>query len=194
MQHRTIRLHNPQRRQFNSPRRQRGQSIFELVIYAIVAAIVVAGAAALFFNIWSGMKVKDATTDTGVLVNKSQSLYSNQANGFTNATAADLINNGAVPSRMIQGNAIVSPLGGAVTVTPNSLYGGTGTGLDFNFAALSSSVCSDFVRGVEGWFVKIAVGGTTVKDETVGSDLDNTTLGTACKASSTVAVDFIEGK
>lgn len=178
-----------------SPRRlQRGQSIFELVIYAVVAGLVIAGAAYLFFTIRSGIQVKDATSDMGVLVSKAQSLYSNSQDGFSDATASSLISNGAVPARMTQGGVIVSPLGGAVTVTPASLYGGTGNGIKFNFAGLPKSACSDFVRGVAGWFVQVDVGGQSVKDMTIGKELDTTALGQACSGSDSMSTDFIAGR
>lgn len=180
---------------FRSPRRlQRGQSIFELVIYAVVAGLIVAGAAYLFFTIRSGIEVKNATSDLGVMVSKTQSLYSNSQNGFSTATASALINNGVVPTRMVQGGVIASSLAGAVTVTPVSLYGGGGNGIKFNFSALPSSDCSDFVRGVAGWFVQISVAGQSVKDMTTGKELDTAALGNACAGSQALSTDFIAGR
>lgn len=178
-----------------TPRRlQRGQSIFELVIYAVVAGLIVAGAAYLFFTIRAGIEVKNATSDLGVMVSKAQSLYSNSQDGFSTATASSLIDNGVVPARMVQGGVIASSLAGAVTVTPVSLYGGGSNGLKFNFAALPSADCSDFVRGVAGWFVQINVAGQSVKDMTTGKDLDTAALGNACSGSQSVSTDFIAGR
>lgn len=174
--------------------RQRGQMSIEFVIVIGLVALVLGGIVYYLAKGRTASKVNDATAGITAMLTNTQSLYANDPSGYSTITAQALIDNGAVPDKMVNGTTITSPFGGPVTVASSTVFGGpAGSGVTFTINSVPSAACSDFVNGIAASFVNVKVGTSDVR--TNGSNVAGyvAALGTACKAAN-VAVALTAGR
>lgn len=160
-------------------RRTLGQISIE---YVVVIALVALGLAGIIYYFTKGRhetSVNSVASAVTTMAGAAQKQYNGDPNGFANVTAQALINNGDVPSPMVQGANIVTGFGTPVTVAPATTYNANDS-VSFSFAVPPSD-CSNFVQAVASNFNSITVGGTAVKNAATGlTSVSNTTLGTQC--------------
>lgn len=184
----------PQNRIIN--RKQKGLTLIELVIAIAISALILVGIIYFATVGRNGVKTSDTISNMTSLIANSQALYGNDPNGFANATAAGLIQGGAVPKPMVNGTSIVSPFGTPITATPTTLTAGSGSAsvLDLNIV-VPSSECGAIVSGLQGGVVEVEIGGTVVQNTWAGTAYSAENAQTACGAQTgTAALDFVFGK
>lgn len=184
------------RRLFNpSMKKQRGFSLLEILI---VAALVAAGLAGLFFLV-NRYNTKQVTNDEASSLNsiaaEVRTKFRSQGN-YNGITPQVLINNGIVPPTKINGANIETGWNTNVAIAAANLNGTAGDSVSFTYTIPRES-CADFVQAAEGSFPRISVGGTNVKDVPGGQrTLNIATLGTQCDAGAggNVAAVFTLGR
>jgi len=184
------------RRLFNpTTKKQGGFSLLELLI---VASLVAAGLAGLFFLV-NRYNTKQTTNNEAASLNaiaaEVRTKFRSQGN-YTGISPQVLINNGIVPGTMINGTNIETGWNTNVAIAPANLNGTAGDSVSFTYT-LPRESCADFTQAAEGSFPRISVGGVNVKDIPGGMrTLNIATLGTQCNAGAggNVAVVFTLGR
>lgn len=161
-------------------RRSHGQAILEYLGYIALAALALGGIVYFITKGRQNTVVQNESSSFSDWVTGTQKLYSSDPSGFTNVTAAALINNGIVDSKKVVNGAITSGFGTPVTVAPANLYG-TNDGVAFTYGVPPEN-CSAFAQSVAPSLAKMTVAGTVVMDVTAGTALNAATLGTQCKS------------
>lgn len=162
-------------------KRQKGFSLLEILI---VAGLLAAGLAALFFML-NRYNVRAAANNEAEVLNtmaaETRTQFRSQGN-YTGVTPAVLIANGIVPTTHVNGTAIETGWATTVAVAPANLNGTMGDSVSFTYT-LPRESCSRFVQASEGAFSRVIVGGVHVKDIPTGArNLNVATLGTQCNA------------
>lgn len=184
------------RRLFNpSFKKSRGFSLLEILI---VAALVAAGLAGLFFLV-QRYNTKQTTNNEAQNLNQIaaevRTKFRSQGN-YTGITPAVLIQNGIVPPTMVNNTNIETGWNTNVAVAAANLNGTNGDSVSFTYT-LPRESCADFVQAAEGSFPRISVGGVNVKDVPGGArTLNIVTLGAQCNAGAggNTAVVFTLGR
>lgn len=173
-----------------SKRRSLGQISIE---YVVVIALVALGLGGIIYYFTKGRhetSVNSVASAVNVMAGAALKQYNGDQNGFANVTAAALINNGDVPTPMVQGANIVTGFGTPVTVAPATTYNANDS-VAFSFSVPPSD-CSNFVQAVASNFNSITVAGTTVKNVATGlTSVSNTTLGTQCVSTNGAQVPLV---
>ncbi len=162
-------------------RHQRGYTRTHLLVVGLIG-LAVASAVGIFLLVQSGWRGKEMGNN--LLVLQASVRYINPQSRFpATLTEAVVIQAGRAPLKMISGNTLRAPWGGAVDIDGNIAYGGV-TGGAFNITVYGAprQICNDMVNTVAKQFQRIVVDSTTVKDESVGIVLDAATLTSACDA------------
>ena len=127
-----------------------------------------------------------------------KNLYAGQTD-YSTITPAILLNGWVVPDSMRSPSGaaatnIVNSFSSTVAIAPYTYNGGAANNaFDITYPGIPSDICSKLVTLVGNNFVKVVVGGTTVKDNSVGNYVvDPAATTTGCNsASAGVTVDFI---
>ncbi|HEX7324444.1 MAG TPA: type 4 pilus major pilin [Rhodanobacteraceae bacterium] len=175
-------MHTVFPRHLNSQRSQAGLTLLGLAIAVALSAVIFAGLAYFVSVIISGNKTTSAVQDFDALQSNVQQLYQGNAGGFTNATQESLVQAGVVPQPLVSAGNLMTPFGTQITLQPSTDGSGTGeNALQVSFP-VPQAECTAFTKGVEANFGKVVVGGSTIKDELVGTAFSAQALSTACGA------------
>lgn len=170
--------------------KERGQAqIIAAVLALIIFALLLVLAIRHFGDAKNSVSGNGATTDVIEMIGNAQKLYHGNASGYTGVTATTLIQNGAVPSDLVNGTNISSPFGTPITVTSATLYT-AGDAIAFTIP-VPPAACSEFATGIAGSVAKLTVAGSTVIDSTAGTTLNPASLGTACSGTAGASVPFV---
>lgn len=174
----------------NGPRKQRGQSLTEWVIYVALAAIVLAAIFVYFNRSRHEQQANSAASNLIAMDVAVVKQWGQDPNGFANVTAAAIVNNGDAPSAMIQGGNLVSDFGTPITVAPATTYNANDSIAYSTLVPVAD--CSNLVQAVAKSFTTITVAGTAVKNVAGGvPTISNTTLGTQCASTNGAQVPVV---
>lgn len=164
-------------RNVRKQKKQNGFSLIELMLVLVVIALLVFGAYVLFGTTQEGARSDQAQKDLLGLTAGAKRVC-NRPGQCTTLTEANLITAGQAPKDMVNGTALQSPWGGAVTLVVGDLGTGTNNAFVTTFNGVPRAECNTFVSAVQNNFGKIVIGGTSVKD--VGTAYDSAAAITAC--------------
>lgn len=171
-----------------NPKRQKGASTIDFIIWAVLALAVVSAIAVLSIKAFGKNDQRAVIQDTVEMMQNIRVGYENEVN-YAGLTSAIVIGNGLIPDSMVNGSSIQHKYGGSVALAPVTLFGMANSGVRYTYSSFpGKEACSSFVRGIEKGVEVFVVGSTTVKAS--GGSLSMSTLGTACSASSTVTMQF----
>ena len=162
---------------------------FTLVELAVVLAIIVLAAAGIIARQRSTNQTAQVQSEAGNLqavIGKINSTFSGRTN-YAGATTAFLLAQGAFPTSMVNGAAVVNTWNGAVTVAP----GAGNTSVDITYAGVPTRACIELVANASRSYRQLTVGASLVKT-TTQSEADLTLTQTACETApgGTVSVIF----
>ncbi|THD11329.1 type 4 pilus major pilin [Metallibacterium scheffleri] len=178
------RIRNPQKK------RALGQISIEYVIVIALVALALVGIIIYATRGRHEQNVNAEASNLTTMVGAVQKQYNTDPNGFANVTAPTIIDNGDVPSQLVQGTTIVSGFGSPITVAPATTYAADDS-VSFTYD-VPPDECSNFVQAVASDFVTISVGGTDVKNVAGGvPTVSNATLGTQCSSTAGAQVPII---
>lgn len=167
-----------------------GQISIEYVIVIALVALALVGIIIYATRGRHEQNVNAEASNLTAMVGAVQKQYNTDPNGFANVTAAAMIENGDVPSQLVQGQNLVSGFGTPITVAPAQTYAANDS-VSFTYD-VPPNECSSFVQAVASSFASISVAGTDVKNIPGGlSSVSNTTLGTQCSSTKGAPVAVI---
>lgn len=176
--------------QLSSVNKQKGFTIFELIvgigIFVAVAALVLGVAG----PINTTMKSSKLTGELSTLQQKIHEVYNGQQDGYTGISAAELIKSKAYPTSLnATTSTLTSPDGGVVTVSSDD---GGGASFTISYAAVPTGVCIAIINKLSsaGGWNEIDVGGSPIWSGTSATP-KKTAIDSACGASANVAMKFI---
>ncbi len=166
-----------------SRKKQGGFTLVELVV---VLAIIVAAIGAIIARQMSASQTSKVQSEAGnlqAIVGKVNSTFAGRPN-YVGATTAFLLAQGAFPTSMVNGGAVVNTWQGAVTVAA----GAGNTTVDITYAGVPTSACIELVANTSRSYNEVTVGATKTKNGAAVADL--TATQTACSAAATASVTF----
>lgn len=165
-----------------SARRKRGMTLIEAAMVLAILAVVIAGIMIFYTNADGSRKTSAAISELGAIQQSVRSLYAGQAT-FTNLANTVLVNSDSLPSKMINGTAIIHSHNGAVTVAAANAGNGAASGFSVQMNNVPSDACAKMVTQDLGrGLFSVEVGGTTRSITGTPPPFDPATAGTSCGA------------
>ena len=167
---------------------QRGFSLMEFSLWAVVVAILVGAMYFAFAQNQRRAEVQNNITQITVTAANLQRLFGN-GNQYAAVTTALMVQSRAIPDELriggVGATTAGNSYGGLVSAGPTAaaVCGGAGACVDLNWTAVKQSQCIDLVTGVESSARVLTVAGDVVKP--LNGTLNMATLATACERAAT---------
>jgi prepilin-type N-terminal cleavage/methylation domain-containing protein len=172
---------NPIKEKSIMSKSQRPQRGFSLLEVALVLVVILLGAGAILSAYTGTKSAADANNESkniNTILAGVKRIYAG-TRGYTGLANTVLINGGGAPTNMISGTNLTNAYGGAVTVAPTNISGGTNNAFTITYAGVPGPDCTALVNQVSQTFSVIVVGTTNVKT-LAAPQLDVPGLTTAC--------------
>jgi hypothetical protein len=136
-------------------RAEEGWMLTEGMGSILLYLIMISAAIGLLFALFSSSKLSQMQQGLSSMTMQVQSLYAG-ASSYTGLTNAIAIKGGAVPRKLIKGNAIQTPWGGALTLAP----GKDTTTFTIKLASVGQDDCAKMAAYQLDMWVNVDVNGT----------------------------------
>lgn len=142
-----------------------GMTMPELIVCLVVTMIVASFAYALYIYVMESYRSYQTQQSISILATTIEQLYSQQG-GYLGLNNNALQNSDLLPRSFIRGNALISPLGGPITVASGS----DGTNFSITLGGLKKKACVSLsTNQIEGWG-SVSVNGRSLNRGTVVSE------------------------
>jgi len=145
-----------------------GFSMNELMIYMAIVLFLMGGSYAIYRLLTDTSSTTIAQQAITVMRINIASMYQDQGN-YNGLNNAIVIRSGAVPKNLIKGNALVSPFGGAITVTP----GTDSSTFNIALSGLEQKPCASLAATQISDWLRVSVNGTTINKSTAVTQAAN---------------------
>ncbi len=174
---------------------EEGISLIEMLIYLAIAASIVIFGLVLGKKLFASNHIDNATSQMATYVDAVQAL------GKANGGFQWLSSNGGGDSNLYSAGKISSktpddPWGGAITVDPANVLGGTNNGFYVTFADVPANDCAQLVGNVVGNSLAVGIGNNILSDNYSGQSFataDGTVSGSAVAFSPATAASDCGG-
>lgn len=179
----------------NSLKRNRGFGVLEILV-----AIAIVGFLVFVMLGWynraqaSSMSTTEAQ-NFNLMLADTRAKFAPQGS-FVGITPGVLVNLGIARGTSVAGETITTGWNTTVAVAAVNLFGNAADGVEFTYT-VPRTACADFVTNGAGGVARVTVGGTVVKDTTVGSNNVNVaTLSSSCEGGTggNVTVAMAQGR
>lgn len=143
--------------------RQRGVTLFELLLVLFVAAFVAVAVAAIYNKVNTTYKTNALFNDTNQMAANMRSLFGGSGGVYSNLSPTQAVTAGIVPDGMHNGNVAIHPFSSAANSWAiAAVNSGAEFSITLNF--LPQSVCVDFSSKALGVAQSVKAGNQTVTD------------------------------
>ena len=159
----------------------RHQGGFVLQEQALNIVLILAAGIGLFFlfNFASGLQKASSLRDS--VVDMATAIRAEYRAPYAGLSAANMISNESAPKGLISGTALSNSFGGAITTGPAIYGGGTANNAFYiENTLVPKSACTKLGKAARTSFKIVVINGTTVKDESAGTDLGDTGVDGEC--------------
>ncbi len=150
-----------------------GMTMMETLGSLLIMAIMIVGAIMLIRMAMDSSKLSDAQQSLTAMSIQVRGHF-NGVRDYTGISNALAIKAGLVPQRILRGDSIQTPWGGAITLAP-----GTNATFTISMAALSDRVCTAMATYQPDLWQSISINGTAITAATAVSQADTLCTGNA---------------
>jgi len=145
-------------------RKQGGYSFLELGLAFIIIATL---AIAVFFGYRLLVGDADAVKLKDNILNINKAAVSTYKHDFSTITSTALIDSGKLTGDIVSGTDIVNAMGGIVSLSSQSVLGGSNNAYSQAHPLIDRNTCNTVVTSFSEITFQIDVGATTVKSDTI---------------------------
>ncbi|MEX3917919.1 prepilin type IV pili [Paraburkholderia sp. BR10872] len=164
------------------------ENVVARVAVTLLTILGIAFVGTLGYSLYSYYKIQSVSSDINMLITNARGAFSQNANGYTNFTNANLTgmnNAGLFPPDMVRAAGLMDAWGNDVTL--GSASGATQGSVQFGGGGSETSrQCAGVVTTLKD-YVSLTVGGQAFTQDNLP---DSVSAGTACAADPTITVVF----
>jgi len=166
------------KRNLNRHIKQSGFTLTELAVVTVIGAVLIGASLKPVQGMIADSRANSEIQELSVVIPKIQNKYFNKSD-YTGVTTAGLANNGIFRKERVSGTSLVNRWGGAITVAVATTTT-TNDSVTLTYTKVPEQECKGIIPQLDNIVRIVTVGGTSVKADGAGTDID--ALGTQCVA------------